>query len=71
MFEELYEDITDGEANFILDMYSEIQLMVYSNEPVTLVGLGNRLGVKPQELADHLPIIITILNKVEKELEIQ
>lgn len=66
-FEEYYEDLTDGEANLILDIYRVIDVLVYNYEPVTLVRLGFELGINTQELSDYLPIIITILNKVEEQ----
>lgn len=69
-FHNYYEDLTPDEADFILDIYEVVDRMVYNGEPVTLVGLGYRLGVKPQELSDYLPTIIQILNKVEREYEI-
>jgi len=62
-----YEDLSADEADFILDIYRIIDTLVYYREPVTLVRLGFELGVRPQELADYLPIIVTILNKVEEE----
>ena len=65
-----YEDLTPDEADFILDIYEVIDRMVYNGYPVTLVGLGYELGVKPQELSDYLPTIIQILNKVEQEYEV-
>jgi hypothetical protein len=69
-FQNYYEDLTPDEADFILDIYEVIDRMVHNGEPVTLVGLGYRLGIKPQELSDYLPTIIQILNKVEQEYEI-
>jgi hypothetical protein len=71
LFQDYYEDLTPDEADFILDIYKVIDRMVYLGEPVTLVGLGFRLGVKPQELSDHLPTITQILNKVEEEYEVR
>jgi hypothetical protein len=67
LFEEYYEDLTDAEANLILDIYRVIDLLVYNHEPVTLVRLGFELSINTQELSDYLPIIITILNKVEDQ----
>lgn len=64
---DFYEDITDEEANLILDIYRVIDALVYHYQPVTLVRLGFELGIKPSELADYLPIIVSILNKVEDE----
>jgi|32_taG_2_1085360.scaffolds.fasta_scaffold85101_2 hypothetical protein len=69
--ENYYEDLTNDEANFILDIYNAVERMVLDGRPVTLVGLGYDLGVRPDELADHLPTIIQILNKVEEEYEIR
>ncbi len=69
--EQYYEDLTEDEANFILDIYRVINNMVYDYRPVTLVGLGYELGVAPSELADYLPTIIQILNKVEEEYEVR
>jgi len=69
--ENYYEDLTSDEADFILDLYSVIDRMVFNSRPVTLVGLGYELGVNPQELSDYLPTIIQILNKVEEEYEVR
>ncbi len=69
-FDNYYEDLTPDEADFILDIYEVVDRMVYNGYPVTLVGLGYELGVKPQELSDYLPTIIQILNKVEQEYEV-
>lgn len=66
-----YEDLTNEEADFILDLYKVIDRMVLNDQPVTLVGMGYHLGVNPQELSDYLPTIIQILNKVEEEYSIQ
>jgi len=67
LIEEKYEDLTDAEANLILDLYRVIDELVYFGQPVTLVRFGFELGINTQELSDYLPIIITILNKVEEQ----
>jgi hypothetical protein len=67
MINEYYEDLTEDEADFILDLYEVVNRLVYNGYPVTLVRLGFELGISAAELADHLPVILTILNKVEKE----
>jgi hypothetical protein len=67
LLEEYYEELTDAEANLILDIYRVIDLLVYNHEPVTLVRLGFELSINTQELSDYLPVIITILNKVEDQ----
>jgi len=66
-----YQDLTPDEADFILDIYRVVNELVLNNYPVTLVRLGYELGVKTEELSDYLPIIITILNKVEQEYEVR
>ena len=60
--DQYYEELTNDEADFILDIYNVIDRMVLNGRPVTLVGLGYELGVNPQELSDHLPTIIQILS---------
>jgi|TARA_R110000787_G_scaffold60664_1_gene137525 hypothetical protein len=67
LIEEKYEDLTDAEANLILDLYRVIDELVYFGQPVTLVRLGYELDIKPIELSDYLAIIVSILNKVEEE----
>lgn len=67
ILEEYYEDLSDDEANLILDIYRVIDALVYYNESVSLVRLGFELDIKPKELADYLPTIVAILNKVEEE----
>lgn len=71
LFEDYYEDLTEDEANIILDIYKVIDALVYYRQPVTLVRLGFELGLRPKELEDYLPIIVSILNKVEEEYEVQ
>lgn len=70
-FDRHYEDITDTEANFILDIYESIDALVYNGKPVTLIRLAYELGVSSEELSDYLPTIITILNKVEEQYEVR
>ena len=67
LIEEKYEDLTDAEANLILDLYRVINDLVYFSQPVTLVRLGYELDIKPIELSDYLAVIVSILNKVEEE----
>ncbi len=68
---EYYEDITDSEANFLLELYDVIRKLVLLDIDVTLVRLGHELDTRPSELADYLPQILVILNKVEEEFEIR
>lgn len=68
---EYYEDITDSEANFLLELYDVIRKLVLLDIDVTLVRLGYELDTRPSELADYLPQILVILNRVEEEFEIR
>lgn len=64
---DFYEDITQGEADLILDLYEVIKKLVLSEQDVTLVRLGWELDIKPSELSDYIGTIVLILDKVEKE----
>jgi len=66
-----YEDLSPSEADFIIDIYEVIDALVYHGIPVTLVRISYELDVMSEELADYLPTIITILNKVEESYEVQ
>ena len=41
-----YEDITESEADFIIDLYNCISKLVRDGRPVTLVGLAYELGIR-------------------------
>lgn len=69
--ENYYEEITESEANFLIDMYEAISNIVRDGRPVTMVGLAFELDVKPTELSDYLPQIIHILDRVEEEYQVQ
>lgn len=69
-FENSYEEITNSEANILIDIYEAIDHMVRNHQSVTLVGLGYILDIKPSELSDYLPQIITILTKIEEKYSI-
>ena len=62
-----YEQITDDEANFILDIHEAVDKLVRHNIPVTLVRLGFELNITPSELGDYIHIIVSILDKVEEK----
>ena len=66
-----YEEITQDEANFIISLYETISKFVRLGRSITLVGLAHDLGIKPMELSDYLPQIISMLDKVEQEYQIQ
>ena len=66
-----YEDITESEADFIIDLYKCISKLVRNGRPVTLVGLAYELGIRAIELSDYLPQIVLILDKVEEEYQVR
>jgi hypothetical protein len=65
-----YEQITDDEANFILDIHQAVDKLVRHNIPVTLVRLGFELNITPSELGDYIHIIVSILDKVEEKYSV-
>lgn len=67
MDEEYYEIMTSDEADFIIDLYESIKHRFEERMPITLVGIGKDLKIKPTELADYLPDILSILTKIEEE----
>jgi hypothetical protein len=68
---EYYEEITDSEANFIIDLHEAVDHLVYNGIPVTLVRLGYDLGITPSELSDYTFIILSILDKVEEKYSVR
>jgi hypothetical protein len=71
MDEDYYEIMTSEEADFIIDLYESIKYRFDNKQPITLVGIGKDLRIKPTELADYLPDILSILTKIEKEEVLQ
>ena len=69
-FNDQYEQITDDEANFILDIHEAVDKLVRNNVPVTLVRLGFELNITPSELGDYIHIIVSILDKVEEKYSV-
>jgi len=69
-FNDQYEQITDDEANFILDIHEAVDKLVRHDIPVTLVRLGFELNITPSELGDYIHIIVSILDKVEEKYSV-
>jgi len=65
-----YEEITQAEADFLIDVYQAVSKIIYSGRAVTLVGISYELNVKPTELSDYLPQIVTMCDKIEEEYEV-
>lgn len=53
-----YEDITDMETNFLLELYESVYEVIRSGEKLTLARLSVRLRVSTRELSDYLPEIL-------------
>lgn len=70
-FDATYEEITDAEADFIMDIYDVIKKLVARDIDITLVRLAYELDISTSELTDYTPLIVTMLDKVEQEFEIQ
>jgi hypothetical protein len=68
---EHYEEITDSEANFIIDLHDTIDELVRRDIPVTLVRLGFELDISATELNDYVHLIISILDKVEEKYSVR
>ena len=68
---EYYQEITQLEADFLIDLYQSISKLIREGRDITLVGVAHDMGVKTKELYDYLPQIVTILDKVEQEYKVQ
>lgn len=53
-----YEDITDMETNFLLELYESVYEVIRSGEKLTLARLSVILRVSTSELSDYLPEIL-------------
>lgn len=65
--EDYYEIITDQEADFLIDLYEVIKLMMNEEEKVTLKNISQRMNVSTLELTDYLAEILSIQDDIEKE----
>lgn len=61
-----YEEITQMETDFLLDLYEAVKTLAESSTTVTLPKISAIVGVRPKELMDYLPYII----QMEKQLGI-
>ena len=53
-----YEEITDMETNFILELYEAVAGLVSRGEKVSLLRISKIVRVSPRELTDYLPEIV-------------
>tara|TARA_R110002153_G_scaffold238722_2_gene393071 strand:+ start:375 stop:620 length:246 start_codon:yes stop_codon:yes gene_type:complete len=56
--EHSYEQITDMETDFLLEIYEAITTIVNEGGKVSLLRLSKIVRVSPRELTDYLPEII-------------
>jgi len=66
--DESYEILTQDEADFLIELYEKIRTRVVDKRQVTLVGIAKEFGMKPSELAEYLPHILSMLNAIEDEV---
>jgi hypothetical protein len=64
-----YEEITDTEADFIIQLYEKIKELIINGQKVTLVRLGHELNIRSSELSDYLFEIVKIVDKIEEEIQ--
>ncbi len=62
--EHSYEQITDMETDFLLEIYDAITTIVNEGGKVSLLRLSKIVRVSPRELTDYLPEIV----QMEREL---
>jgi hypothetical protein len=53
-----YEEITDMETNFILELYEAVAGLVSRGEKVSLLRISKIVRVSPRELTDYLAEIV-------------
>ena len=64
-----YEEITESEANFIIQLYEHIKRLTLRGDKITLVRLGYELNIETSELSDYLFEIVKIVDHVENEIQ--
>ena len=63
-----YEILSKDEADFLIELYEQIRVRVINREHVTLVGIARNMKVRPSELADYMPQILSMLTSLENEI---
>lgn len=66
-----YEEITQDEANLIIEIYNCVKLLIWNKRPVTLIGIASMMKMRSAELVDYLDTIVTMTELLEEEFEIQ
>jgi len=60
-----YEEITETEVNFILDLYEAVSTLHKKGEKISLIALSAITRVSPSELSDYLPYIISMEEQLD------
>jgi hypothetical protein len=66
--DDYYEILSKDEADFLIELYEQIRVRVINRENVTLVGIARNMKVRPSELADYMPQILSMLTSLENEI---
>jgi hypothetical protein len=66
--DDYYEILSKDEADFLIELYEQIRVRVINRENVTLVGIAKNMKVRPSELADYMPQILSMLTSLENEI---
>jgi hypothetical protein len=66
--DDYYEILSKDEADFLIELYEQIRVRVINRESVTLVGIAKNMRVRPSELADYMPEILSMLTSLENEI---
>lgn len=67
--DDYYEILSQDEADFLIELYEQIRVRVVNREHVTLVGVARNMKVRPAELADYMPQILSMLTSLENEIQ--
>jgi len=67
--DDYYEILSKDEADFLIELYEQIRVRVINRENVTLVGIARNMKVRPSELADYMPQILSMLTSLENEIQ--
>lgn len=67
--DDYYEILSKDEADFLIELYEQIRVRVINREHVTLVGIARNMKVRPSELADYMPQILSMLTSLENEIQ--
>jgi hypothetical protein len=70
MKEELFssEEISDIDADFIVEIYNAVVSLKNKKKPVTISSIAKAMKIRNTDLLDFLPEITQIVYRVEQEI---